>query len=473
MYAKNLERVLYLLCEHSDLSHSAGDEFAERFKSLRGSALLPRGRERREDPLTNKQIAAAVLGLVSLRPGWAALGAIILADLRPVGGTGASFFGAPSLSDAVQMLLEDELARKRFIRLSTTLCETGKHSNGGAMISYERDGTTCRAYFVSKLAVSLLTPGREATFDPEKDRLNSAAAREMSFGREFFRQLARDCDLARRFPASIEGDGSEYDAEEALQRRYEKLGVKRNSRFLNVGVDTQVMWPKEEVSIKFDRYSLVLMPKTKDNAQSVHMDLHANRVSDDCAITVINRFLSIMAWCDDQAAVRQFGWSGNPVPVEVARLNLSSTAAWPYPFNRKIPESEDARRALALYREARSAQQNGFVSYAVLNFYKIIEIKHPNNPKRWFRENFPSDQGSAYADDFNRFNELRGETPPEDYIFQSCRIAVAHASNKSKSDPDEAHEVQRLHAAARIMQLLARKFIKAEFDVSDVMYSGD
>jgi hypothetical protein len=473
MYAKNLERILHTLCENSDVAHNKRDELAERFESLRGSALLPRGRERRESLLDNKQISAAIFGLVSVRPGWAAHGAIILADLRPVGGIDASFFNAPSLSEAVQILLENESARKSLIRLSTTLSETGTNSNGGATIRYQRDGTTCRAYFVSKMATSLLVAGREVTFDPENDRFNSPSAREMSFNREFFRRLARECDLAKRFPAPIDGDGSEYNAEEARQRRYEKLGVTRHSRFLNIGVDTQVTWPKEEMRIKFDRYSLVLMPKTEDNAQSVHVDLHANQLSDEDAITVINRFLSIMAWCDDQSAVRQFGWSGNPIPVPVSRLNLGSSIAWPYPFDRKIPESEDARRALALYREARSAQQNGFISYAVLNFYKIIEIKHQNNPERWFRENFPSDPTGSDADDFKRFNELRGATLPEKYINAFCRRAVAHASNKSESDPDKDKEVKRLHIAGNIMQFLARKFIETEFGVSNLMYSGD
>ena len=473
MYAKNLERILYLLCENSDVSHSTPDDFSERFESLRGSALLPRGRERRESLLDNKQISAAILGLVSVRPSWAAHGAIILADLRPVGGTGASFFDAPSLSDAVQVLLENESARKGFVRLFTTLSETGPNSNGGATIVYERDGTRRRAYFVSKMATSLFAPGREATFDPESFRCNSAVAREMSFHRDFFQKLAQKCDLARRFSAPVDGNGSEYDAEEARQRRYEQLGVTRQSRFLNVGVDTQVTWPKEELQIKFDRYSLVLMPKTKDNAQSIHIDLHANRISDAEAITVINRFLSIMAWCDDHSAARQFGWSGNPIPVPVSRLDLGSSIAWPYPFDRQIPESEDAQRALALYREARSAQENGFISYAVLNFYKIIEIKHPNNAEGWFRGNFPSDPPGPYADDFKRFNELRGETPPATYINAFCRRAVAHASNKSKSDPDKDEEVQRLHIAADIMRFLARKFIETEFAVSDLMYSGD
>jgi hypothetical protein len=47
-------------------------------------------------------------------------------------------------------------------------------------------------------------------------------------------------------------------------------------------------------------------------------------------------------------------------------------------------------RALALYREARNAEQNFLVSYAVLNYYKIIEIKNhgPAAVKNWFRDNF-------------------------------------------------------------------------------------
>jgi hypothetical protein len=471
MYAKNLERVFYTLCHDMEFSYTDPTDITDRFNLLRGSNLLPRGRERREQRLSSREIASAVFSLVSVRSGWAAHGATILKHLHPVGGTDASFEKAPALIDAVIRLLDDKAARKKLVRLRITLGETGTNSNGRARLTYAQDGERRLAHFVPKEAVSLLQPGREHSFDDEE--MFSPACRELSFGPEFFNRLAREVEISQHFSAP-EGDGSEYDAEEARQRRYEKLGVKRNSRYLNIGVDTQVTWPKEEMQIKFDRYSLVLMPKTKDNAQSVHVDLHANRLSDEDAITVINRFLSVMAWCDDQAAaVRQFGWSGSHVPAEVAHHKLGSSVAWPYPFARKILKSEDVRRALALYREARTAQDNGFVSYAVLNFFKIIEIKHPNNPKRWFRENFPSDPGGSYKEDLKRFNDLRGETRPEDYIHGSCRIAVAHASNRSKSDPDDAHEVKRLHIAAIIMRLLARKFINTEFGVSDVMYSGD
>jgi hypothetical protein len=65
MYAENLERILFFRCEHSDVSHSLPDEYVERFKSLLCSALLPCGRERCEEELSNKEIANAVFGLVS------------------------------------------------------------------------------------------------------------------------------------------------------------------------------------------------------------------------------------------------------------------------------------------------------------------------------------------------------------------------------------------------------------------------
>jgi len=476
MYAKNLERILALLCRGSDVSDGTSQDFEDRFKALRDYGRLPRGRERRDEKLSDSHIAAAVLGLVAMRPNWAGHVAIVLEGLRPVGGTAASFFAAETLSDAVAVLLTDEDARKRFVRLAVTVAETGVNSNGAAELAYERDGEKRRAHFVPKEAVSLLCPGGEVGFDPDRDRLNAPAMREMSFNRIFFERLAQECEIAERFRTSLEGDGSEYNAEEAERERYRKLGVRHGSRFLNVGVDNQVTWPKKEKLVKFDRYHLVLMPKTGDNGQSVHIDLTANRLDDREAMTVINRFLSVMAWCDDNFAITQHGWSGNPVPVAVSKRDVGFSAASTYIFDRKIPASEEARRALALYREARNAHQNAFVSYAVLNYYKIIEIRnHGKEPvRRWFQTHFELLRNESHGDDdVGRFLALCGKDPPHEYIHNSCRIAVAHAGKRSKSDPDDAHELVRLHTAARVMHLFARRFIEQEFAISDLMYSGD
>src|SRR3546814_18303966 len=85
------------------------------------------------------------------------------------------------------------------------------------------------------------------------------------------------------------------------------------------------------------------MPKTKDHVQSIHIVLHANRLSMEEARTVINRFLSLMTWCDDQYAIAQDGWSGNPVPVAVPKRNLAFTTTSHWVFNRDLPVSEDVR----------------------------------------------------------------------------------------------------------------------------------
>jgi hypothetical protein len=473
MYAKNLVRILGTLSQNSDVSYSSPQEMDRRFDGLRRYGQLPRGREQREEKLSGHHIAAAIFGLVPTQASWAGHVATILEGLRPVGGVDASFFMAETISDVVAVLLKDEEARKSFVRMTLTIAETGMNSHGGAEVVYQRDGQKQRAYFVPKGAVSLLAKGCDVGFDPDRDRMNAPVLREMSFTQEFFRRLARECDLAERFPAPPDGDGSEYDAEEAERERYRKLGVQNGSRFINIGVDNQVTWPRKERLITFDRYQLVLMPRTKDHVQSV---LVANGLDDRAAMTVINRFLSVMTWCDDNFAIAEHGWSGNPVPVAVTKRDLAFTTAHDYIFDRKIPGSEEARRALALFREARNAEQNGFVSYAVLNYYKIIEIRNHGKEatRKWFLTHFEALRASSGKnEDIDRFLSLCGNEPPHKYIHDSCRIAVAHAGKNSKSDPDDAHEILRLHTAARVMHMLARHFIEQEFAISDLMYSGD
>lgn len=227
--------------------------------------------------------------------------------------------------------------------------------------------------------------------------------------------------------------------------------------------------------IAFDQYRFVLMPKTRDHIQSIHIDLTANRLRHEEAMTLINRFLSVMTWCDDQFAIAQGGWSGNPVPVPVLKRNLAFTTTYNWVFNRKIPISDEVRRALALYREGRNAQQNALISYAVLSYFKVIELRFHNGPlaKGWIRKNFAAMSQRTDHEAIERFLRVCGSEPPEEYIYKECRVAVAHASPKHPSDPDHVEELRRLHTAADIMRRLARHFIKSELGVSDLSYSGN
>jgi hypothetical protein len=326
--------------------------------------------------LTSSDIAAAILGLISAKPNWAGHAAKLLANLRPVGGVAASFFGASTLRGAIDQILTNPTARKNVRTLTLSAAEFAINSHGYACLTYETEGVRHQAFFVSIEAVSLTQPGAEQEFDSH--RRYAPASREMTLNQKFFEHIAREVEKAKAFPMMPAGDGSEYDADEAQQERYERLGVRPNSQFLNAGVDNQVTWPDKERLVQFGNFQLVLMPKTKDNTPSIHIDLIANRLDEIQAMTVINRFLSVMTWRDDQFAIVQDRSSGNPVPVPVPKRDLAFSTAHAWIFDGRTPTQAEAQRALALYREARNAEDNYLVSYAVLNYYKILETNNLN-----------------------------------------------------------------------------------------------
>ena len=155
---------------------------------------------------------------------------------------------------------------------------------------------------------------------------------------------------------------------------------------------------------------------------------------------LVNRLLSFMTWCDDQYAILQEGWSGNPVPVPVPKRDLGFTTAHTWLFDRKIPVAPEARKALGIYREGRNAEQNYLISYAVLSYYKIVELKHRgrSEAREWFETNYAAlKDDRTLANELARFEKARGTEKPGDYLYRACRVAVAHANAPYSSDPDD------------------------------------
>jgi len=246
---------------------------------------------------------------------------------------------------------------------------------------------------------------------------------------------------------------------------------------LHLGVDNQVAWPSAEMPVNFEGYQLIRMPKTRDHTTSISVDLVGQRITSEEAVSLINRFLSLMTWCDDNYAILQEGWSGNPIPVPVPKPNLGFTTAHNWIFDRKVPTSPEARKALALYREGRNAEQNYFISYAILSYYKIIELKFGEFDGRkvraWIKANYPAVAADkTLTREVNDFENERGNEEPQTYLFKACRVAVAHSSVTNPSDPDELPELRRLHIAAHVLRALARRFICDELGVSECPYDG-
>jgi hypothetical protein len=474
MLARMLESLLADETAKTDLGQRMPDDMPLRFESLRGFRLLPAGRTKNVTHLSVSQIAAAILATATVKPGFAGLAGKALSSLRPVGGVEASFQGCETLGRAIERLLESPDARGALHEVRVSDSEIYTNAHGRASITYADGGEIKTAHYVGHTAVSLLQPGAEKIFNPRE--LISSVITEMVLYPWLFRRIANELERERLAPPmQLAVDPRDEDEETRKEQRAKRLGLLPNSRFLNLGVDNQVTWPPEEMAFTFEGYRLITMPKTAENATSIHIDLAGQRIDSEKAVELINRLLSLMTWCDDQYAVLQEGWSGNPVPVPVCKRNLAFMTAHSWIFDRKIPASIEARKALAIYREGRNAEQNYLISYAVLAYYKIVELKHGgSNPARtWFAKNYEGlKTDPTLADEIKRFESARGTEKPGDYLYRACRVAVAHANRPFSSDPDDPRELRRLHVVAQILRALARVFIRDELGVSECPYDG-
>ena len=92
----------------------------------------------------------------------------------------------------------------------------------------------------------------------------------------------------------------------------------------------------------------------------------------------------------------------------------------------------------------------------------------------WIASNLAVITASLSGDSsIKRFFAACGSETPHDYIYNACRLAVAHASIKRPSDADDSDEIARLYSASYVLRLLARHLITEELGVSDSVYSGD
>jgi hypothetical protein len=466
MYARNLLDLLHSqLAENRDYGVTL-----KRFESLRGFGMLPRGREHASQRLENELIANAVLGFVPSSPGWAGQVALVMGSHLPVGGTKASYIGAPNLRAALATLIGSREACDDLINVTLSIIRKNNDDDYFAQIRFAEGDVRRSASYVSKYAYSLFGEGADATFDGERQL--TPKARQLVLGQDFFRELQRSVELSRTLNQPFKTDWSEYEDERQEQAFHKRMGARRGSSFLNLGVDTHATWPKEPARVLFAGHHLVLFPKTTDNAHSISIDLANERLDSGQARTLINRFLSLLSWCDNRHATLREGWSGNSVPVPVPKRNLAFVTAKYWAFERSIPEDEKLLRCLAYYREGLNAGEAGIATFEILSFFKVFEAGRDSGPiKSWVARVFDDASKLVLPDELNRFQKDRGKVAIDDYVYLNCRVATAHSSKKFPSDADADPEVRRLWNAAPILRALARHFIRTEFQFSESYFT--
>ncbi|TPL49776.1 methylamine utilization protein MauJ [Mesorhizobium sp. B2-4-6] len=466
MYARHLSDLLHRqLAEPREF-----EDTIKRFEAMRGYGLLPRGRQNAGVRLSNQQIASAVLGFVPTQPSWAGHVSLVLGSLCAVGGPPASIQGTTTLLDSIAAVLASDEACNAVVAFSfiTAHKQSGDEYYAKAIIEESTKRRTVS--YVSHMAVASLREGAELAYD--HDRIASPSARQLVLGRDFFSKLRKDVTISRHLDLPLKADWREYETEEEKDKFHRRLGAKANSRFLNLGVDTQVTWPKEPTRVQFAGYNFVMFPRTKETSHSISIDLNNEHLSSEDARTLISRFLSLLSWCDDSHAVLKDGWLGNPVPVPVPRSESAFSTTLHWLFNRSIPKDSELLQRLAYYREGLNAQQAGLVTFEVLSFFKVFERRvrskpgEPNPTKAWIRDVFDKVSISLDKKILERFNADRDGKEVEKYVFDNCRVAIAHTSDSFPSDADASPEIRRLYSAAEVIRELARYFINTEYGLS-------
>jgi hypothetical protein len=244
--------------------------------------------------------------------------------------------------------------------------------------------------------------------------------------------------------------------------------------FLNLPVDVGIGWPRKEAIVTFGATKIFVFPPSQHHDASLHIDLAYARLTDVAARSLLNQFLSIAAWLDDTFAILLDGGSGNPVPCRPERQTIS----WPCSIldtwcNAWSPiKDENARRALAIYREAINMQHFHSLPYAVLGFYKILESAYPTDGRARGRklEQHVADLLAGNMINKHELQEIGFDlnSPPgqiASFLYSEGRQAVAHANKVPTINPDDAGQQRRMSVAASILQAASRSCITSQFRV--------
>jgi hypothetical protein len=200
MKSKTLETLL----AHETGRHS---EMVSRFQLLRDSNLLSKARGRNAEYLNVDEIVSGILSTVASKPGLAAMTAIGLRNLRPVGAQKDAFAGAATLAGALAAAISDEALCSTVSEVRLGDSTPDDRMATSAAIEYVANGEKRTTQYVPATAHSLFQRGKEREFD--RRSLRPAIGQETFVTARFLARIARDLKDAEHFKAHHEDAAQE------------------------------------------------------------------------------------------------------------------------------------------------------------------------------------------------------------------------------------------------------------------------
>jgi len=231
---------------------------------------------------------------------------------------------------------------------------------------------------------------------------------------------------------------------------------------LRVRVESGVPWPTKETIVKFRDHELTLCPETEQLAPTVLLTYERGRLTDDEAVQLVRHFLSSLSWAEGRP-IRDLESVGGGHSIRIGKGGGLGVVSPNFRAD-YLPDPPDpkARLALALYREAHSANS---VAYQFLGFFKILNVVFPNGNRQiaWINQMVTQVRDARAKE---RVAELRAHSKDVgDYLYTSGRCAVAHAWAEPIADPDDPETTRRLIADLPVIQALAERIIEGEMGV--------
>lgn len=238
------------------------------------------------------------------------------------------------------------------------------------------------------------------------------------------------------------------------------LPQRSRKRCFIVHVESDVPWPTEQTVVHYEGLQLLLMPETKDEFPAVAC-YYEPPLERDSIHVVIRRFLSALSW-SRQSGIQEVAASEHQDYIPYGKLKLGAIDTRFRDDHLPAPASQQARLALALYREALMA---GSISYKFLCLFKILNIKHDTRLKQagWINAALSQIQDETAE---KRLQEIRANQDDVGiYLYESGRCAVAHSFSSPLINPDELEDTRRLWADLPIIRCLAERYIEHELSV--------
>lgn len=233
-------------------------------------------------------------------------------------------------------------------------------------------------------------------------------------------------------------------------------------------------WPKEVYLVVYEREKILLLPPADGYYAAVAINVQQTSFLGDMTYgkKFIMQFLSALSWVCN-SGVKVVSWADYN-----GFTNFSNNMRLTYGFSTcgvvlvehfrptylPLPKNKNIRLALALYREGMSLNHQG---YAFLSLFKIINLKYKNGleQKKWIKNNISKIENKDVQ---RRIDEIRTKEgcDPSEYLYCSCRCAVAHASvDRIMYDPENLDDELRLYRDYPVILHLVRILLEEEYGV--------